>query len=78
MILSFAERSVNENALAVKGKVHCLAATLARQGSQMLHLIMAYYFYKHSSKQSMRFRLFAPCRKTKIQFKSSFEKCKQQ
>lgn len=43
-ILSFAVRSVNENALAVKDKVHCLAATLDRQESQMLHRIMAYYY----------------------------------
>ncbi len=35
-------RSVNENALAVKGKVHCLAATLDRQESQMLYRITAY------------------------------------
>ena len=31
-MLSFAVRSVNENALAVKGKEHCLTATLDRQG----------------------------------------------
>ena len=29
--MSFAGRSVNENALAVKGKVHCLTATLDRK-----------------------------------------------
>ncbi len=52
-------RSVNENALAVKGKVHCLAATLDRQGisEQKNKLYFAFPFCPPLSKDKIKFNL---------------------
>ena len=61
-------RSVNENALAVKGKVHCLAATLDRQGTS-----------ERTNKLYFAFPFIRPLSKDKNTIQKEFiNLCKQQ